>query len=314
MAERLVNTACPSLSKQLYSRAMGLRLVYGLKTDDASFLDVFYPSRRLHEASEALGLDYAACIHGETSPYERTLDFCRGNVALLRGELPMSLYTRLESDGVTVVNGSRATALAGDKLAAALHFASLDSRHPSTIEIMATPQAHQEPPPMPYPFIVKPRFGKMGRGVELIETAHQWAAFMASDGFKKTSYIAQEYLPASHGRDVRFFFALFESKRQEAPYIVAMRHGDALASNTHMGGSMERFNPPPSLVAEAERIYASSGLQYGSVDFLFADHRGDAFAVCETNACPGFEALEAMSGVDVARAILLSALGQEGRR
>ncbi|GAB1457594.1 hypothetical protein MASR2M48_29020 [Spirochaetota bacterium] len=174
MAERLVNTACPSLSKQIYSRAMSLRLVYGLKTDDASFLDVFYPSRRLHEASEALGLDYAACIHGETSPYERTLDFCRGNVALLRGELPMSLYTRLESDGVTVVNGSRATALAGDKLAAALHFASLDSRHPSTIEIMATPQAHQEPPPMPYPFIVKPRFGKMGRGVELIETAHQW--------------------------------------------------------------------------------------------------------------------------------------------
>ncbi len=298
---------------------MGIRLVYGLKTDDASFLDEFYPSKRLREAAGTLGLDYAASIHGAAASYERTLDFCRGHGALLRGELPMSLYARLESDGVRVINSFKATAMAADKLAAASHFASLGTRHPSTIEIEAPSESspHGVEAPMALPFVVKPRFGKMGRGVACIESPLQWATFIASEGFKETSYIAQEYLPASYGRDVRFFFARFDEERcsdesrHEFSFTVALRRGEGLASNAHVGGSMEPFNPPSSLIHEAERIFAASGLCYGTVDFLFADPQGDTFTVCETNACPGFEALEKSSGLDVARAILRSAIGQE---
>lgn len=292
---------------------MGIRLVYGLKTDDASFLDDFYPSRRLGQAAKAMGIDYAAYIHGES--YDRTLGLCRGHVALLRGDLAIDLYARLESDGVHVVNGQKATALALDKLSSAAHFNSLGLRHPSTmaIEDRHTLETMHCPEPMAFPFIVKPRLGRMGRGVELIETPTQWAAFMASAAFKEEPYIAQEYLPHSHGRDVRFFFARFysENHSDNPSYVVALRRSDGLVSNAHRGGIMEPFCPPPSLIADAQRIFCSSGLHYGSVDFLFSDNKGQSFAVCETNASPGFEALEKMSGLDVAGAILLSALGQE---
>jgi glutathione synthase/RimK-type ligase-like ATP-grasp enzyme len=76
---------------------------------------------------------------------------------------------------------------------------------------------------------------------------------------------------------------------------------------------MERYAAPPGLRAEADRIFADSGLDYGTVDFLFGDERDASFYVCEMNACPGFEALEALGSVDAAEAILGSALTAGGQ-
>ena len=71
---------------------------------------------------------------------------------------------------------------------------------------------------------------------------------------------------------------------------------------------MERFEAPGSLLADAERVFIASGLDYGTVDFLLGDAGWTRFPVCEINANPGFEELERVSGLDVAVAILSSAL------
>ncbi|MFH2115023.1 MAG: hypothetical protein ABIJ86_11015, partial [Spirochaetota bacterium] len=116
---------------------MGIRLVYGLRTGDISYLDIFHPSRRLKEAALAAGLDYAAMIHSPSDPPSRILDFCAGqtekHVALLRGELPDSLFSYLETEGIRVVNPATAVALARDKLASADFFAAIGARHPRTV-------------------------------------------------------------------------------------------------------------------------------------------------------------------------------------
>lgn len=285
-----------------------IRLVYGLKTEDTSYLDSFYPSRRLAEAARNLGIDYAATIHYPGYAVSRAVEFCAGHVALLRGELPRELYDALETAGVVVVNGAEATALAADKLLQARRYETIGSSHPLTVPLDPPGSS----PPLDVPFIVKPRFGMMGRGVALVDSLERWRAFIDSGEPGRVPYIAQEYVSASRGRDVRFFFARFDEAGPYPTPVVVLRQSEGLASNAHSGGSMRPFSPPAELAAEARRVFADSGLVYGTVDFLFADGSGTEFVVCETNACPGFEALEGMGDIDAARAVLLSALGAKG--
>lgn len=288
---------------------MGIRLVYGLKTDDASYLDSFYPAWRLREAAAANGLDYGATVLPPWSTIDDALAFCDGHAALVRGDAPQALYEALESICPVVVNGAAATWLAGDKAASAERFAAIGARHPRTVAI----ELGSEEPPLEPPFVLKPRFGKMGRGVELVESLEAWQAIHGrlrdGTGLEAGGYVAQDYVEASRGRDLRFFFARFAGMGDDdeiPPCVSVLREGSGLASNAHAGGSMEPFAAPGDLVAEARRVFVDSGLIYGTVDFLFADETGSSFFVCETNACPGFEALEACTGLDAAGAILRS--------
>lgn len=308
---------------------MGIRLVYGLKTSDASYLDVFYPSRRLAQAAAALGIDYGALVFPPGSSEREALEACRGHTALLRGELPAGLYRRLESAGARVINPSRATELARDKLACAAFFSARGAAHPPTVGFSST-LAEPARPPLPYPFVAKPRYGKMGRGVALIEGQADWAAYLRAarperpprrravsasavaagpaDPFgspDEPDYLAQGYLAASRGRDIRFFFA---SWPDGAPWVAVERRGPDFLSNAHAGAAMHAYSPSPELAATAEGLFAAAGLAYGTVDFLYADAAGRAFAACELNACPGFEELERATGLDAAAAVLRAAL------
>lgn len=301
---------------------MGIRLVYGLKTSDASYLGIFYPSRRLAEAAAELGVDYGAMVFPPGGSEGATIEACLGHTALLRGELPEGLYHQLESAGIKVINPSTATELARDKLAAAAFFASHGAAHPRT-EGFSSISSDPSRPPLPYPFVAKPRYGKMGRSVALIEGEADWLAYLQAarpeapgptapsiDAAAEPEHLAQDYLAASRGRDIRFFFA---SWADGSPWVAVERRGPAFLSNAHAGAHMRAYSPPPGLSATAERLFESSGLIYGTVDFLYADESGGAFAACELNACPGFEELERATGLDAAAAILRSALRYHDR-
>jgi len=310
-ADRL--RSCPSVEARLYSRDMGIRLVYGLDTDDLSYLDIFYPSKRLAQAAAAIGLDYAASIFTRNGRLTDATAFCRGHVALLRGELPATLYESLEAAGIFVVNSAAATALAKDKVASAAFFKAIGAYHPHTVVVDWTNSAL----PLAPPFVLKPRFGKMGRGIKLVETSADWATCLLEKA--PVDFLAQDYVEASRGRDIRFFFANFDRARGQTNVdgpgpVAVLRRGPALVSNAHSGGVMDFFDAPESLLSEARRIFAASGLAYGTVDFLFADTAGSAFTVCEINSCPGFEEFERVTGLDAAGAILSSTIAATSNR
>lgn len=307
---------------------MGIRLVYGLQYGDATYLDVFYPSRRLKEAALTAGLDYAALIHSPSDPPSRILNFCAGtqekHVVLFRGDLPDSLYDYLECEGVRVVNPAAAVALARDKLRSAGFFQSMGARHPLTIlsQPVGIPPALPPALPLALPFVAKPRFGKMGRGVALIESLEQWSSYLAEARGKGQETIVQEFIGAATGRDVRFFFADFALGPDDAGpdesgqggkwygpgWVCVMRSAPGFLSNAHAGGAMVAYSPSRDLLDEAQRLFAASGLVYGTVDFLFAIEDGSGFVVCELNANPGFEELERALNIDVASAILGSVI------
>lgn len=292
---------------------MSLRLVYGLKTRDASYLSTFYPSRRIAEAAGLMGIDYEAFLYGEGSE-EAIVRACEGTIVLARGELPPAFIERLESAGARVVNPGAAMALADDKLASARFFAERGVLHPATSPVDPADAS----PPRPYPFVCKPRYGKMGLGVRLVADDADWEALRGEAFFASSAYLVQDYVGASHGRDLRFFYARFDAGRPgwtPAPggaepcpsSVCALRSGPGFLSNAHAGGVMAPFDPPAGLRRTADALFARSGLVYGTVDFLLG--ADGSFPVCEMNACPGFEELERASGLDVAGAIVRSAMG-----
>lgn len=280
---------------------MGIRLLYGLKTDDNSYLNDFYPARRLKEAAYELGIDYEGRVFGPNTKIEDCLGFTEGHITLLRGELPLKLYSAVEKHCIKLVNPKPSVELADDKLASAGFFKRLGAEHPET---MAISQNNKEAP-LAMPFICKPRFGRMGRGIVLINNTNDWQGFLSSSLIKKEPYLAQSYISESYGRDIRFFFADFP----DGQFKTVLRQGRGLESNAHRGGIMLPFNPPAFLAEEARRLFQKSALVYGTVDFLFGNKDNSLFYVCELNACPGFEAIEECLNIDAAKAILLSSLG-----
>ena len=82
---------------------MGIRLLYGLKTADQSYLGVFHPSRCLGEEAARAGLDYRALIVPREPGSDQYLEFCDGHVVILRGELDAEYYGKLAQERLSSV-------------------------------------------------------------------------------------------------------------------------------------------------------------------------------------------------------------------
>jgi RimK family alpha-L-glutamate ligase len=117
---------------------------------------------------------------------------------------------RLEARGLTVLNRSLTLRLAHDKraTAAALTVASLP--HPRTLALF---DADDAAPPLPFPFVIKPRFGSWGRDVLLISDRSAYLDALATlrrrAWFAATGAVVQDLVPP-RGHDLRLVVACGE--------------------------------------------------------------------------------------------------------
>ena len=305
---------------------MKLLVVYGLKTQDRDWLCRFYPVRRLtetcanrsiplrflfaHEVTDFLRgapmpVAHASGANAPASDFPTSGDFTPGDsICLVRGAVPDEPRLELERAGYRCLNSPKSSTLALDKLETARFLEAHGWPTPKTIALGPSVAAQADPyiiePPLPCPFVVKPRFGSRGSGVALIETPGEfevWKEQCKKPAYPDTEWIAQEFLAASKGRDLRVFFAggeaIAAAERCGAP-------GD-FRSNACTGGSMRAAADGPLIETWRHRaldIARESGLWYGTVDLLYRSE--NELAVCEINSSPGFEALERDLHLDIA--------------
>ncbi len=284
-----------------------LHLVYALQTTDPRYLQSFYASHRLNEEASNLGIDFSMEL---ASAFDERLQTGKISTAgysklLIRGDYSIDSMVTLENQGFTVINPAKAHALCLDKLATA-HWLKANS-WPCPHTAQYTDEA------MPIPAVLKPRYGKMGKGIVHIEKPEQLFEPSVQEALSRHEYLVQEYVSASYGKDIRFFFADFGSSytvafESHCSALCVLRQGSSFLSNAHAGGKMERYVPTDSLSTLAYAIFKASGLVYGTVDFLFTDTAGMGFTVCELNSMPGFEELERATKANAARAIVRSCL------
>ncbi|SMC51008.1 RimK family alpha-L-glutamate ligase [Sporomusa malonica] len=159
------------------------------------------------------------------------------------------------------------------------------------------------------PLVVKVLRGSKGKGVLLINTLGELKNLVElyeAGGFRDEVLI-QEYIATTKGRDLRVFVcggkALGCFMRQNA--------GDGFKSNISGGGHGSTHPLTDEIKNLAELVAQTLGLNIGGIDLLFGPN---GFIVGEANSLPGFQGLEAATGMNIPGMILRSIAAQLASR
>lgn len=205
----------------------------------------------------------------------------------------------LEARGVTVLNGATTLRLAHDKLATAVALAVANVPHPATRLVERTDM----PAPLPFPLVLKPRFGSWGRDVVMCSDAYEYERTLRNlatrPWFAVTGAVAQELVPPL-GHDIRVLVAAGD-------VVGAVRRVAAAGewrTNVALGATREPVEPSPVACELALASAAALRADLVGVDLLPVGP--GCFVVLEVNGAVDFGPEYASSGDvygDVMRAL-----------
>lgn len=202
---------------------------------------------------------------------------------------------RVAAAGVPVVNPPRSIELAVDKYMALARMRAAGLPTPDTHVAQRCADGIEAFDALGGDVVVKPLFGSEGFGIARIsERVLAQRAFAQLERHGQVAYV-QRFV--EHGSaDLRLFVL-------DGRVLAAMcRRGIDWRTNIALGGRGERCDPGPELGGLACRAAEACGTVMAGVD-LVIDPRGRPW-VLEVNAVPGWRALAATTGIDVASHVL----------
>ena len=241
---------------------------------------------------------------------ELWLDGCDAVIVrgIPRGSLEQVIFRvdalhALVERGVTCVNGPRAIERTIDKFLASALLARAGVPTPRTIACERPEDALEAFEELGGDVIVKPLFGSMGAGMTRVDDADVASRVFEALALERAVYYLQEALPHD-GRDMR---ALVIGGRVPA---AIERIGSGWRANLARGARAQATQ----LSAEQERLCLDAaralGVAYAGVDLLqTADGRD---YVLELNGIPGWHGVQAVTGFDVAAALVAHVEGLVG--
>lgn len=148
------------------------------------------------------------------------------------------------------------------------------------------------------PVIIKLQEGTQGLGVILAETKKSAKSIIDTFYKMDTSILIQKYVEESNGEDIRIFVV-------GNKVIASMKRTSAVGefrSNVHRGGFTEAIEPTAKEQYIALNATKHLGLGVAGVDII-RSKKGPL--LIEVNASPGLQGIEAATGVNIAKEIIL---------
>jgi RimK family alpha-L-glutamate ligase len=208
----------------------------------------------------------------------------------------MDLLHRAQARGVAVLNPPRAVETCVDKYLATACLEAAGLRVPPTVACQHADAALEAFETLGSDVVVKPLFGSEGRGmVRVCDPEMAWRTFRTLERTQSVLYL-QQFI-RHPGWDLRVFVL-------GGRVLTAMRrfsNGD-WRTNVAQGGRGEVVQPSAVEESLALRAAAALGAALAGVDLLLGP-QGEWY-VLEVNAVPGWRALAAVTGVDVAAAVI----------
>lgn len=206
---------------------------------------------------------------------------------------------RMQAMGMRSLNDADAIALARNAPACLQAFTGSGLPFPDSVSIQpakfsADWLARQ---PFGFPLVLKRPGSSQGLGVELYRDSAALADRVQALIDQQEPLILQEFIAEAKACDQRLFVA---GDRVIAAMQRTARPGEFRA-NVHLGGLASPIEASPEACDLALRAASAIGLLCAGVDIIDS-RRGPL--LLEVNASPGFEALERVSGVDVAGNLL----------
>jgi ribosomal protein S6--L-glutamate ligase len=269
-----------------------------------------YSTRRLVEASMALGhaprvLDTLRCnmVLGRDRPgiLYRGEELLATDVHVVIPRIGasitgygLSVVNQLDMMGVTVLNAAVPIQRSRDKLRALQLLSRFGIDIPRTVMCRYREEVEGAVELVGgLPCIIKLIQGTQGVGVMIANTPAEVGGMLDTLWTLGQEIILQELVAESRGRDVR---ALVVGDRVVAAMRRTARAGE-FRSNIHRGGVAESVALDRAYSEAAVKAARVMGLEVAGVDMLEA-RTGPM--IMEVNSSPGFEGLEAATGVDIA--------------
>ena len=210
----------------------------------------------------------------------------------------LAVVSQLELMQVPVLNGAAGISHSRDKLRCLQLLARYDLDVPRTVMARSKDDLKDAVRRIGgLPAIVKLTRGTQGIGVMIAHSMAEISSILDTMWDLGQEIILQEFVTESKGRDVR---VLVVGDRAVGAMRRTARKGE-FRSNIHRGGEGEPIELPPEYVDCAVRAARVVGLEVAGVDLLEGRHGPK---VMEINSSPGFEGLEAATGLDIAGMII----------
>ena len=210
----------------------------------------------------------------------------------------LAVLRHFERQGVAMVNSSTSIEAVADKLQTLQILSSAGLPIPKTILGKFPVDVNVVERELGFPVVVKTLRGTRGNGVLLCANREQFndLANLLDGAQPGADFIFQQYVKASHGRDVRVLVV-----NGRAVAAMERRSSDgSFKSNISLGGVGTAFEPPAAMADLAVRVASVLGLDVAGVDILFDD---EGYRICEANSSPGFQGLEKACRISVPDAI-----------
>jgi ribosomal protein S6--L-glutamate ligase len=207
----------------------------------------------------------------------------------------MDVLGRLAAEGQVVVNSPRSIEAAVDKFLTTALLADAGLLVPPTQVCQSVDDAMEAFHQLGGDVVVKPLFGGEGRGLTRVtDEAIAWRVFQTLAPLGAVLYL-QQFLPHP-GEDWRLLVV------GDEVFGMRRRHPHDWRTNIGRGAVGQPLVVTPELAELAHRAAAAVGAAVAGVDVLPDQH--GRLVVLEVNGVPGWKALAAVTGVDVAQRVL----------
>jgi len=305
MAKPIPKRAVKSIRRARAATPPGGRLTIALLSRNRKL----YSTRRLVEAAKALGhgalvLDTLHCnmvlsrerpaifYRGEEMPH---VDVVIPRIGASITPYGLAVVNQFDMMGVPVLANSIPIARSRDKLRALQLLSRFGIDIPRTAMCRyreEVPQAVEQVGGLPC--IIKLIQGTQGVGVMIASTMEEVRGMLDTFWNLGQEILLQEFVSESKGRDIR---ALVVGDRVVAAMRRRARTGE-FRSNIHRGGTGKAVTLTREQAETAVKAARVIGLEVAGVDMLEA-RTGPK--IMEVNSSPGFEGLEKVTRVDIAR-------------
>lgn len=211
----------------------------------------------------------------------------------------MDVLGRLAARGTRVINRPRALESAIDKYLSLARLAAAGLPVPRTLVVQAIAQVADAWDALGGDCVVKPLFGSRGRGLHRLDSAAALAAWLDLPETRRRPHAVvylQEFVHHG-GWDARLFVLGSD--------VLAMRRRAAAGewrTNVARGGRPEPFAAPHDWIDTARRAAAVLETEIAGVDLVAAADGSPV--ILEVNAVPGWQALEKVTGIDIAARVV----------
>jgi gamma-F420-2:alpha-L-glutamate ligase len=206
----------------------------------------------------------------------------------------LAVLRQFERMGVPLINGAEAVEACADKLQTLQVLSASGLPIPKTVLSKFPVDVDVIARELGFPVVVKKLRSTRGAGVVLCQDREQFndLASLLGNAGHQSDFIFQQYVKASHGRDVRVLVigdSVAAAMERRAP-------NGGFKSNVSLGGTGTAINPPPEMAKMAIDAAKALRLDVAGIDVLF-DEGG--YRICEANSSPGFVGLEKACPVSV---------------